>query len=124
MKSTELIPLYKNDRRPQFQIQLIDSNTGTAIDLSNSAYTVKMLFRQVGETTTIADIPMIKVGDGSSGTVYHAWVDSAAANVLELDDVTAGLRYEGQVVIDFDGSEQTVDTKIRFTVRERFAEVA
>ncbi len=123
MKATERITLYENDHRPQFQVQLIDPETGSAIDLSNSNYTVKMLFRQTGSTTTIADIPMIQVSGGPSGTVYHAWVDVSANNVLLLDSVSAGNRYEGQIIIDFNGVKQTVDSRIRFIVRERFAEV-
>jgi hypothetical protein len=124
MKATSQIPVFKNDRRPVFQVQLIDSNSGTAISLADSNYTVRMLFRAAGSDETLADIPMSKVGDGSSGTVYHSWVDSTAANVLEQTYITMGGRYEGQIVIDFDGSPQTVDTKVRFTVKERFAEVA
>jgi hypothetical protein len=43
--------------------------------------------------------------------------------VLESDDVEVNQRYEGQIVIDFDGSEQTVNTVVRIQVKERFAEV-
>lgn len=124
MKATPTIYVFKEDARPYLQVRVVDSQTEIAIDLSNSNYTARMLFRQVGETDTIADIPMTKVGSGVAGQIYHAWVDDDANDVLELDDVIAGQRYEGQIVIDFDGSDQTVNTVIRISVKERFAEVA
>ena len=124
MKSTPIIYVFKEDARPYFQVRVVDAQTGLAIDLSNTSYTARMLFRQVGSTTTLADIPMTKVGDGVAGQLYHIWVDDDSNDVLGLSTVEAGQRYEGQVIIDFNGSDQTVNTKVRISVKERYAEVA
>jgi hypothetical protein len=123
MKATPVIYVFKEDSRPYLQVRVVDAQNNTAMDLSLSTTTARMLLRKVGSATTIANIPMTKIADGVTGQLYHSWVDDAAANVLESDDVEVNQRYEGQIVIDFDGSEQTVNTVVRIQVKERFAEV-
>jgi len=123
MKATPVINVFKNDSRPYFQIRIVDAQNNQAMDLSLSTTTARMLLRKVGSVTTIADIPLIKIADGVTGQLYHSWVDEDSVDVLESDDIEANQRYEGQIVIDFDGSEQTVNTTVRIQVKERFAEV-
>jgi len=124
MKATPIIYVFKEDARPYFQVRVVDAQTGLAVDLSNTNYTARMLFRKVGETTTLADIPMTKVGDGVAGQLQHSWAYDDSNDVLALSTVEAGQRYEGQIIIDFNGSDQTVNTKVRISVKERFAETA
>jgi len=123
MKATPVITVFKGDARPYLQVRVVDAQNDQAMDLSLSTTTARMLLRKVGSASTIADIPMTKIADGVSGQLYHSWVDQDSVDVLESDDIEANQRYEGQIVIDFNGSEQTVNTTVRIQVKERFAEV-
>lgn len=114
------IPMVNGDDRPLIQFRIDDANINEPIDdLANNTVTVGMLFRELGSATTIADIALTKVGDGSAALVLLDFENPAGGSWL--DDLTAGLVYEGQLYLDFDGKKQTVLTKIRFLMKEAFA---
>lgn len=119
---TVTIPLVKGDERPLIQFRIDDANKNAPIeDLANSTVTAGMLFRELGSETTLADIDLTKVGDGFDGLLLLSFIKADGGSWL--DDLTPGRVYEGQVYLEFDGKRQTVQTKIRFTIKEAFAAV-
>jgi len=116
------IALVKGDSRPLIQFRIDDANKDAPIaDLANSTVTAGMLFREQGAEITLADIALTKVGDGADALLLLSFAKEAGGSWL--DDLTVGYVYEGQVYLDFDGKRQTVQTKIRFPLREAFAGV-
>jgi hypothetical protein len=118
---TVTIPVVKGDDRPVIRLRIDDANKNAPIeDLANNTVTAGMKFRESGSETTLADISLTKIGDGYDALVQLSFAKDGGGSWL--DGCTAGLVYEGQVYLDFDGARQTVQTKLRFLVKEAFAE--
>ncbi len=118
---TVTIPLVKGDARPVIRLRIDDANKGAPIaDLANNTVTAGMKLREYGSETTLADIDLSKVGDGFDALLLLSFAKEGGGSWL--DDLTAGVVYEGQVYLDFDGARQTVQTKLRFLIKEGFAE--
>lgn len=114
----ELIKLVQGDDRPRLIIDLADEASGDPIDVSDTATTVVVKFREVGSETIKATLACTKLitntnaTPGAAGRVQALWPAGA------LD--TAG-SFEGEIEITFsDGTVQTVYDKLRFKVREEF----
>jgi hypothetical protein len=97
------------DELPVITLTLTDESTGSVVDLSAGTTTVSVEFYAAGTTTILSTISCGKVGDGTAGQVTFSFV----GGVLDVD---AGA-YEGNIVIDYNGSEQTVYDTLRFRVR-------
>lgn len=116
---TITIPLVKGDGRPLIKFRIDDANVDAPIaDLANNTVTAHMLFRELGAETSIADIELSKVGDGAAALVLLDFDKGNGASWL--DDVEAGVVYEGQIYLLFNNVRQTVQTKIRFVIKEAF----
>lgn len=114
------IPLVQGDGRPLIEFRIDDANTRQPVrDLANSTVTAGMLFREVGGEELIADISLSKVNDGYDALVLlDFWRDDEGKSWL--DGLSAGMIYEGQLYLDFDGRRQTVQTQIKFLIKEAF----
>ncbi len=118
---TVTIPVVIGDDRPLIQFRIDDANVDAPIDeLAHGDVTAHMLFREPGSEESIADIALTKVGDGSAALVYLDF--NKGDGTSWLDGLTAGMVYEGQLYLDYDGKRQTVQTKIRFLLKEAFAD--
>ena len=106
----DIIKLVKGDELPQITLTLTDDVTASAVDLSVGTTSVSVKFKKKGTTTTLSTISTIKTTDGSDGKVHFDF----SGGVLDVD---AG-EYEGEVVIDYDGSVQTVYDVLTFRVRD------
>lgn len=115
------IPLVQGDGRPLIKFRIDDANKGEPIaGLANSTVTAGMFFRDP-EGVLIADIALEKVGDGADALLLlDFWKDDDSGSWL--DGLDAGMTYEGQIYVDFDGKRQTVQTKIKFQIKESFGE--
>lgn len=124
------LKLVQNDTRPKIVASLKDETTGSPINLSDGATTIKVYFRAVGSTTLKATIDAYKLTgleienpDGSitidndppydtagvGGRMYWNWPADA------LD--TPG-EYESEIEISFaDGTRQTVYEKQKYSIR-------
>lgn len=105
----ETIKLVKGDELPQITLTLTDDVTSSAVNLSAATTTVSVKFRKKGTTTTLSTIATNKLTDGSDGKV----VFNFSGGVLDVDPG----EYEGEVVIDYNGSVQTVYDVLKFRVR-------
>lgn len=105
----ETIKLVKGDELPQITLTLTDDVTSNAVNLSSATTTVSVKFRKKGSTTTLSTISTTKTTDGSNGKVHFDF----SGGVLDVDPG----EYEGEVVIDFNGSVQTVYDVLKFRVR-------
>jgi len=110
--ATDVIRLVKGDEKPLIVLTLTDDITNTPIDLSLSTTTVSVKFRKAGTTTLLSTISCTKLSGGTTGQVQFGF----SGGVLDVD---AGA-YEGEVVVNYDGSVQTVYETLRFTVRANF----
>jgi hypothetical protein len=110
--ATDVIRLVKGDEKPLIVLTLTDDITGTPIDLSLGTTLVSVKFRKAGTTTLLSTISCTKLNNGTTGQVQFGF----SGGVLDVD---AGA-YEGEVVVDYDGSVQTVYETLRFTVRANF----
>ena len=106
----DTIKLVKGDELPQITLTLTDDVTASAVDLSVSTTSVSVKFKKKGTTTTLSTISTTKTTDGSDGKVHFDF----SGGVLDVD---AG-EYEGEVVISYDGSIQTVYDVLTFRVRD------
>lgn len=105
----DIIRVVVGDELPTVTLSLTDESTGNVIDLSAGTTTVTMEFHLAGSTTVLSSVACTKVSGGSGGQVTFNF----SGGVLDVD---AGA-YEGDIIIDFDGSLQTVYDTIRFRVR-------
>lgn len=105
----ETIKLVKGDELPQIVLTLTDDTSNTAVDLSAGTTSVNIKFRKKGTTTTLSTISTSKTNTGSDGKVHFNF----AGGVLDVDPG----EYEGEVVINFSGSVQTVYDVLKFRVR-------
>jgi hypothetical protein len=110
--ATDVIRLVKGDEKPLIVLTLTDDITGTPIDLSLGTTTISVKFRKAGTTTLLSTISCSKLSGGTTGQVQFGF----SGGVLDVD---AGA-YEGEVVVDYDGTVQTVYETLRFTVRANF----
>jgi len=105
----ETIKLVKGDELPQITLTLTDDVTSSAVNLSAATTTVNVKFRKKGTTTTLSNISTTKTTDGSDGKVHFDFSNG----VLDVDPG----EYEGEVVINFNNSIQTVYDVLKFRVR-------
>lgn len=75
----------------------------------------------VSAVVEVDGIPVASVTDWSEfdGTVRNAFIRRYYPESW-LDGLTPGHVYEGQVYLDFDGQRQTVQTRLRFLLKEAF----
>jgi hypothetical protein len=106
----DVIRLVKGDSKPVIQLALIDDVTGGVLDISQASTTVSVRFRKAGSTTLLSTISCTKVTDGTDGKVEFDF----SGGVLNVD---AG-QYEGEIIVDFNGSTQTVYDLLTFRVRD------
>lgn len=106
----DVIRLVKGDSKPVIQLTLRDDITNAVLDLSASSTTVSVRFRLAGSTTLLSTISCTKVTDGSDGVVEFDF----SGGVLDVDPG----QYEGEIVVNFNGSLQTVYDLLTFRVRD------
>jgi hypothetical protein len=110
--ATDVIRLTAGDEKPLIVVTLTDDLTGQPIDLSLSTTVVSVKFRKAGTTTLLSTISCTKLSGGTTGQVQFGF----SGGVLDVDP---GM-YEGQIVVNFNGDNQTVYDTLRFTVRDSF----
>ena len=110
--ATDVIRLTAGDDKPLIVVTLTDDLTGQPIDLSLSTTVVSVKFRKAGTTTLLSTISCVKLSSGTTGQVQFGF----SGGVL---DVEPGM-YEGQIVVNFNGDDQSVYDTLRFTVRDKF----
>ena len=109
----EKIKLVQGDSLPYITLTLTNTDTGSAIDLSDPGTVVRVYFRAAGSATVLSTLVCTKISGGSTGQVRFNFASGAL-------DVEPGA-YEGEVEIDFGGSKQTVYEILKFAVRSQFA---
>ena len=110
--ATDVIRLVKGDEKPLIVLTLTDDITGTPINLSSASTSVSVKFRKAGTTTLLSTISCTKLSNGTTGQVQFGF----SGGVLDVD---AGA-YEGEVIVNDNGTIQTVYETLRFTVRANF----
>ena len=110
--ATDVIRLTAGDEKPLIVVTLTDDLTGQPIDLSLSTTVVSVKFRKAGTTTLLSTISCSKLSGGTTGQVQFGF----SGGVLDVDP---GM-YEGQIVVNFNGDDQSVYDTLRFTVRDKF----
>jgi hypothetical protein len=110
--ATDVIRLTAGDDKPLIVVTLTDDLTGQPIDLSLSTTVVSVKFRKAGTTTLLSTISCSKLSGGTTGQVQFGF----SGGVLNVDP---GM-YEGQIVVNFNGDDQSVYDTLRFTVRDKF----
>jgi hypothetical protein len=110
--ATDVIRLTAGDDKPLIVVTLTDDLTGQPIDLSLSTTVVSVKFRKAGTTTLLSTISCSKLSGGTTGQVQFGF----SGGVLDVDP---GM-YEGQIVVNFNGDDQSVYDTLRFTVRDKF----
>ena len=108
----DVIKLVKGDEKPVIILTLTDDVTGAALDLSAGTTVVTVKFRARGGTTLLSTISTTKLSGGTTGKVQFDF----SGGIL---DVAAGA-YEGEIIINYNSSIQTVYDTLRFRVRENF----
>lgn len=108
----DTIKLVKGDELPQITLTLTDDVANAALDLSAASTVVTIKFRLRGGTTTLSTISTSKLTDGSDGKVFFNF----ANNILDVDPG----EYEGEIVISYGGTIQTVYDTLNFRVRDNF----
>lgn len=108
----DVIRLVKGDELPLIQLTLNDDVANTALDLSAATTSVSVKFRAVGGTSVLSTISCAKTNDGSDGKVQFNF----ASSVLDVDEGS----YEGEIVVNFNGSLHTVYDLLKFRVRSNF----
>ena len=105
----ETIKVVQGDELPQIVLTLTDDTANSVLDLSLSTTSVSIKFRKRGTTTTLSTISTTKSTDGSDGKVTFNF----AGGVLDVDPG----EYEGEIVINYNGTLQTVYDLLKFRVR-------
>lgn len=106
----DVIRLVKGDSKPVIQLTLTDDVAGSVLDLSAASTTVAVRFRKAGTTTLLSTINCSKVTNGTDGKVQFDFT----GGVLNVDPG----QYEGEIVVDYNGSTQTVYDLLTFRVRD------
>lgn len=118
---TVTIPLVVGDGMTAIRFRLDDAASAMPLEsLLLGTTTAHMLFREAGSVETIADIELSKVDGGVNSEVQLSFIKDAGGSWL--DGLTAGAMYEGQMYLLFNGVKQTVLTRIRFPLKEAFAD--
>jgi len=105
------IKLVRNDTAPQLRLNLTDSISGAAIDLTGA--TVTLYLRAVNTTTLLLTRNAIIQNPSTAGIAVIAWL----AGDLNL----AAGEYEGEIEVTLaDGSVETIFTPLQFLIREEF----
>ena len=110
----DVIRLVKGDEKPLITVTLTDDSNDSAMDLSAGTTSISLKFRAKGSTTTLATITCTKVGDGTAGQIQFDFTGGA------LTSASAGA-YEGEIIVNFNGSIHTVYDLLQFRVRDSFA---
>jgi len=108
----DTIKLVKGDELPQITLTLTDDVAGSALDLSANTTSVSIKFKLKGGTSTLSTISTTKLTTGADGKIFFNF----AGGVLDVDPG----EYEGEIVINFNGSYQTVYDTLSFRVRDNF----
>jgi len=108
----DVIKLVKGDELPLIQLTLNDDVANTPLDLSASTTSVSIKFRATGTTTVSTTISCAKTTDGSDGKVQFNFT----SGVLDVDEGS----YEGEIIVNFNGSIHTVYDLLKFRVRSNF----
>lgn len=116
--SLEQIVIIEGDAFPEPGLTLKDRNTGERndpdtwepIDVSDANTSVRVDFREPGDTTIVATVTCTKVSNGTYGEVFFAFPSAIYNNVG---------KYEGEIVIDRNGATETVDEKLNVKVKAR-----
>ena len=108
----DVIKLVKGDELPLIVLTLTDDVANTALDLSAGTTSVSVKFRAVGGTSVLSTISCAKTTDGSDGKVQFSF----SGCVL---DVAEGM-YEGEIIVNYNGSLHTVYDLLKFRVRGSF----
>lgn len=106
----DVIRLVKGDSKPVIQLTLTDDVAGGVLDISAASTTVYIRFRKAGTTTLLSTINCSKVTDGTDGKVQFDFT----GGVLNVDPG----QYEGEIVVNYNGSTQTVYDLLTFRVRD------
>ena len=109
----DVIRLVKGDELPIIQLTLTDDVANQVLDISAATTTVSVRFRKAGTTTLLNTIACTKSTDGTDGQVEFDF----QGGVLDVDPG----QYEGEIVVDFNGSSQTVYELLTFRVRDSLA---
>ena len=108
----DVIRLVKGDELPNIIVTLTDDVSNAPFNVSATSTVVKVKFKSVGGTTTLSTITCNNLTDGTDGKVQFNF----ANGVLDVDPG----EYEGEIVVDQNGSLQTVYDVLRFRVRSNF----
>ena len=108
----EVIRLVKGDELPNIIVTLTDDVANAPFNVSAASNVVKVKIKAVGGTTTLSTITCTNLTDGTDGKVQFNF----ANGVLDVDPG----EYEGEIVVDQNGSLQTVYDVLRFRVRSNF----
>ena len=108
----DVIRLVKGDELPNIILTLTDDVANAPFDVSPSSTIVRVKFKVVGGATTLSTITCTNLTDGTDGKVQFNF----ANGVLDVDPG----EYEGEIVVDQNGSLQTVYDVLRFRVRSNF----
>lgn len=106
----DIIRLVKGDQLPIIELTLTDEVTNAPVDLSSNLTTVSVRFRKAGSTTLLSTISCNKSTSGADGKVNFDF----SGGVLDVDPG----QYEGEIVVNFNGSNQTVYDLLTFRVRD------
>jgi hypothetical protein len=109
---SDVIKLVRGDELPLILLTLTDDVANTALDLSAGTTAVSVKFRATGATTTLATISCAKTTDGSDGKIQFSF----SGGVLDVDEGS----YEGEIIVSYNGSLQTVYDVLKFRVRSNF----
>lgn len=108
----EVIRLVKGDELPNIIVTLTDDVANAPFNVSAASTVVRVKFKAVGGTTTLNTITCTNLTDGTDGKVQFNF----SGGVLDIDPG----EYEGEIVVDQNGSLQTVYDVLRFRVRSNF----
>tara|TARA_B100000282_G_scaffold295809_1_gene275933 strand:+ start:518 stop:1192 length:675 start_codon:yes stop_codon:yes gene_type:complete len=107
----ETIKVVQGDELPQIVLTLTDDTANSPLNLSLSSTSVFIRFKKRGTTTTLSTISTTKSTDGSDGKVTFNF----AGGVLDVDPG----EYEGEIVVNYNGTLQTVYDLLKFRVRAK-----
>ena len=108
----DVIKVVKGDELPIITLTLTDDVANTPLDLSNVNTTVSVKFRAVNTTTVLSTIACSKLNNGTDGKVTFNFT----GGVLDVDE---GM-YEGEIIVNYNGSLHTVYDLLKFRVRGSF----
>jgi len=108
----DVIKLVQGDVKPTILLTLTNDIDNIPLNLALLSTAVRIKFREAGTTTLLSTINCTKVNSGLHGEVSFDF----AGGVLDVDPGA----YEGEIIVDYNGSTETLYDTIRFRVRENF----